>query len=64
MVSGIYSNVMKRDYSTSGYKGRYVGMHIGSEFDVHLNYDAQGRLVKGVRVERIAGVIAIWQIAL
>ena len=26
-VSGIYSNVMKRDYSTSGYKGRYVGMH-------------------------------------
>ena len=24
-VSGIYSNVMKRDYSTSGYKGRSLG---------------------------------------
>ena len=31
-VSGIYSNVMKRDYSTSGFNGQYVGMHIGLAF--------------------------------
>jgi hypothetical protein len=31
-VSGIYNKVMKRDYSTSGFNGQYVGMHIGLAF--------------------------------
>ncbi len=42
-INGIYTKVIERSYSTTGYKGRYVGMNIGSEYDVDYGYDGYGR---------------------
>jgi RHS repeat-associated protein len=43
IAAGLYGKVLTRNYSSSGYLGRYTGVNISAEYVKTLGYDAYGR---------------------
>ena len=42
-ITGLYNKTITRSYSNTGFKGRYSGVNISTEYDVDYGYDTLGR---------------------